>query len=97
LTARQDAKAEIAKYKASLAEYYKSKGQSYVIFERNVRSQHMQLQVCMDVCVENKSYGTTLSLTIVISTKLIVKPRILSTVLRVSARLCLFARLYHCI
>ena len=40
----QATQTEIEQYKRSLGEYYASKGQSFVIFERNVRSQHMQLQ-----------------------------------------------------
>ncbi|CAI9547961.1 unnamed protein product, partial [Staurois parvus] len=36
---------ECDKYKASLKKFYKSKGKRYVMFERNYRSQHLQLQV----------------------------------------------------
>ncbi|XP_040295132.1 CWF19-like protein 1 [Bufo bufo] len=36
---------ECEKYKASLKRFYKSKGKRYVMFERNYRSQHLQLQV----------------------------------------------------
>ncbi|XP_072255070.1 CWF19-like protein 1 [Pyxicephalus adspersus] len=36
---------ECEKYKASLKKFYKSKGKRYVMFERNYRSQHLQLQV----------------------------------------------------
>ncbi|XP_072001486.1 CWF19-like protein 1 [Engystomops pustulosus] len=36
---------ECEKYKAALKKFYKSKGKRYVMFERNYRSQHLQLQV----------------------------------------------------
>ncbi|XP_073477381.1 CWF19-like protein 1 isoform X1 [Aquarana catesbeiana] len=36
---------ECEKYKASLKKFYKSKEKRYVMFERNYRSQHLQLQV----------------------------------------------------
>ncbi|XP_068134376.1 CWF19-like protein 1 isoform X2 [Hyperolius riggenbachi] len=36
---------ECEKYKASLRKFYRSKGKRYVMFERNYRSQHLQLQV----------------------------------------------------
>ncbi|XP_075066329.1 CWF19-like protein 1 isoform X2 [Mixophyes fleayi] len=36
---------ECEKYKASLKKFYKAKGKRYVMFERNYRSQHLQLQV----------------------------------------------------
>ncbi|KAM9311060.1 LOW QUALITY PROTEIN: CWF19-like protein 1 [Gastrophryne carolinensis] len=36
---------ECEKYKASLKKFYKSKGKRFVMFERNYRSQHLQLQV----------------------------------------------------
>ncbi|KAM6265431.1 CWF19-like protein 1 isoform 2-T2 [Porphyrio hochstetteri] len=35
---------EVAKYKAALKEFFRSKGKRYVLFERNYRSQHLQLQ-----------------------------------------------------
>ncbi|XP_065902892.1 CWF19-like protein 1 [Dysidea avara] len=43
--ASRGAMIEMEKYKSSLRKYYHSKGQTCVIFERNYRSQHMQLQV----------------------------------------------------
>ncbi|KAM4614696.1 CWF19-like protein 1 [Polymixia lowei] len=36
---------EMEKYKAAVRRFYKSKGQRCVVFERNYRSQHLQLQV----------------------------------------------------
>ncbi|XP_018418197.1 PREDICTED: CWF19-like protein 1 isoform X2 [Nanorana parkeri] len=36
---------ECEKYKASLKKFYKSKEKRYVMFERNYRSQHLQLQI----------------------------------------------------
>ncbi|XP_028253088.1 CWF19-like protein 1 [Parambassis ranga] len=36
---------EMEKYKSSLRNFYKSRGQRCVLFERNYRSQHLQLQV----------------------------------------------------
>ncbi|NWH77195.1 C19L1 protein, partial [Piaya cayana] len=36
---------EVAKYKSALKEFFRSKGKRYVLFERNYRSQHLQLQV----------------------------------------------------
>ncbi|XP_068024595.1 CWF19-like protein 1 isoform X2 [Melanerpes formicivorus] len=36
---------EVTKYKAALKEFFRSKGKRYVLFERNYRSQHLQLQV----------------------------------------------------
>uniref|UniRef100_A0A672HVK9 CWF19-like protein 1 n=1 Tax=Salarias fasciatus TaxID=181472 RepID=A0A672HVK9_SALFA len=36
---------EMDKYKSALKNFYKSKGQRCVVFERNYRSQHLQLQV----------------------------------------------------
>lgn len=36
---------EMEKYKAALRSFYKSKGERCVLFERNYRSQHLQLQV----------------------------------------------------
>ncbi|XP_069543627.1 LOW QUALITY PROTEIN: CWF19-like protein 1 [Brachyistius frenatus] len=36
---------EMEKYKSALRSFYKSKGQRCVLFERNYRSQHLQLQV----------------------------------------------------
>lgn len=36
---------EMEKYKSSLRTFYKSRGQRCVLFERNYRSQHLQLQV----------------------------------------------------
>ena len=40
----QDALDEVAKYKKSLMDYYTSKALSCVFFERNYRSQHLQIQ-----------------------------------------------------
>lgn len=37
--------AEMEKYKSAMRSFYKSKGQRCVLFERNYRSQHLQLQV----------------------------------------------------
>lgn len=37
--------AELEKYKAALKKFFKSKGKRCVMFERNYRSQHLQLQV----------------------------------------------------
>ncbi|XP_061770354.1 CWF19-like protein 1 [Nerophis ophidion] len=37
--------AEMDKYKAALRSFYKSRGERCVLFERNYRSQHLQLQV----------------------------------------------------
>ena len=42
----QEVLEEMAKFRAALRKYYNSKNQSCVIFERNFRSQHLQLQVC---------------------------------------------------
>uniref|UniRef100_A0A8D3CJA9 CWF19-like protein 1 n=1 Tax=Scophthalmus maximus TaxID=52904 RepID=A0A8D3CJA9_SCOMX len=36
---------EMEKYKSALTSFYKSKGERCVVFERNYRSQHLQLQV----------------------------------------------------
>ncbi|KAJ0056964.1 hypothetical protein NL108_000776, partial [Boleophthalmus pectinirostris] len=36
---------EMEKYKAALKSFYKSKGERCILFERNYRSQHLQLQV----------------------------------------------------
>lgn len=36
---------EMEKYKSALRKFYKSKGERCVLFERNYRSQHLQLQV----------------------------------------------------
>uniref|UniRef100_V9KJE3 CWF19-like protein 1 n=1 Tax=Callorhinchus milii TaxID=7868 RepID=V9KJE3_CALMI len=36
---------EVEKYKLALKKYYKSKGKRFVMFERNYKSQHLQLQV----------------------------------------------------
>lgn len=36
---------EMEKYKSALISFYKSKGERCVLFERNYRSQHLQLQV----------------------------------------------------
>ncbi|XP_053321529.1 CWF19-like protein 1 [Spea bombifrons] len=36
---------EVDKYKAALKKFFKTKGKRYVMFERNYRSQHLQLQV----------------------------------------------------
>ncbi|KAJ7426905.1 CWF19-like protein 1 [Willisornis vidua] len=44
---------EVTKYKAALKEFFRSKGKRYVLFERNYRSQHLQLQVIpipLDLC-----------------------------------------------
>lgn len=44
---------EVTKYKAALKEFFRSKGKRYVLFERNYRSQHLQLQVVpvpLDLC-----------------------------------------------
>ncbi len=41
----KDAREEIAQYKAGLRRYFASMSQSCVIFERNYKSQHLQLQV----------------------------------------------------
>ncbi|XP_063784574.1 CWF19-like protein 1 isoform X2 [Pseudophryne corroboree] len=44
---------ECEKYKASLKKFYKAKGKRYVMFERNYRSHHLQLQVVplpLDCC-----------------------------------------------
>lgn len=41
-----DVKEEIAAYKAALSAYFKSKGKVGIIWERNVSSVHMQLQMC---------------------------------------------------
>ncbi|XP_043387217.1 CWF19-like protein 1 isoform X5 [Chelonia mydas] len=40
-----EAMEEIDKYKSSLKKFFRSKGKRYVLFERNYRSQHLQLQV----------------------------------------------------
>lgn len=40
---------EMERYKAALKSFYQSRGERCVLFERNYRSQHLQLQVC--VCV----------------------------------------------
>ena len=36
---------EMDKYKSALKSFYKSKGERCVLFERNYKSQHLQLQV----------------------------------------------------
>ncbi|XP_019367728.1 PREDICTED: CWF19-like protein 1 isoform X2 [Gavialis gangeticus] len=36
---------EVEKYKSALKKFFQSKGKRYVLFERNYRSQHLQLQV----------------------------------------------------
>ncbi|XP_061857810.1 CWF19-like protein 1 isoform X1 [Colius striatus] len=36
---------ELNKYKSALKKFFRSKGKRYVLFERNYRSQHLQLQV----------------------------------------------------
>lgn len=36
---------EMERYKEALRSFYKSRGQRCVLFERNYRSQHLQLQV----------------------------------------------------
>ncbi|POI27103.1 hypothetical protein CIB84_009147 [Bambusicola thoracicus] len=36
---------EVTKYKSALKEFFRSKGKKYVLFERNYKSQHLQLQV----------------------------------------------------
>lgn len=36
---------EMEKYKSAAKSFYKSKGERCVLFERNYRSQHLQLQV----------------------------------------------------
>lgn len=36
---------EVTKYKCALKEFFRSKGKRYVLFERNYKSQHLQLQV----------------------------------------------------
>lgn len=36
---------EMEKYKSALKSFYKSKGERCILFERNYRSQHLQLQV----------------------------------------------------
>ncbi|NXG51521.1 C19L1 protein, partial [Psilopogon haemacephalus] len=36
---------EVNKYKSALKKFFRSKGKRYVLFERNYRSQHLQLQV----------------------------------------------------
>ena len=41
----QEVLEEMAKFKDSLRRYFKSKDQSCVIFERNFKSPHLQLQV----------------------------------------------------
>lgn len=43
---------ECDKYKASLKKFYKSRGKRYVMFERNYRSQHLQLQVTTVVSLQ---------------------------------------------
>ena len=50
---------ELDKYKSALRKFYKSLGKRCVLFERNYRSQHLQLQVlcvcvCVCVCVVNR-------------------------------------------
>ncbi|XP_033102373.1 CWF19-like protein 1 [Anneissia japonica] len=47
----QDVSDEISKYKKALSKYFRSRNKSYVIFERNFKSQHLQLQV---VPIENQ-------------------------------------------
>ena len=37
---------EMDKYKAALHKFYKSRGERCISFERNYRSQHLQLQAC---------------------------------------------------
>lgn len=36
---------EVTKYKSALKKFFRSKGKKYVLFERNYKSQHLQLQV----------------------------------------------------
>lgn len=42
---------EMEKYKSALKSFYKSKGERCVLFERNYRSQHLQLQVRHTGCL----------------------------------------------
>ncbi|XP_077449775.1 CWF19-like protein 1 [Stigmatopora argus] len=47
---------EMDKYKAALASFYRSRGERCVIFERNYKSQHLQLQVVplpLDCCASD--------------------------------------------
>ncbi|XP_057710667.1 CWF19-like protein 1 isoform X2 [Corythoichthys intestinalis] len=47
---------EMEKYKAALRSFYKSRGERCVLFERNFRSQHLQLQVVpvpLDCCASD--------------------------------------------
>ena len=40
---------EVEKYKATLRRFFRSRGKRCVLFERNYKSHHLQLQVC-DLC-----------------------------------------------
>lgn len=42
---------EMQRYKLALKSFYKSKGERCVLFERNYKSQHLQLQV--ETCAKN--------------------------------------------
>ncbi|KAM9117465.1 CWF19-like protein 1 isoform 1-T1 [Pangshura tecta] len=51
-----EAMEEIDKYKSALKKFFRSKGKRYVLFERNYRSQHLQLQVIpvpLSCCAED--------------------------------------------
>ena len=37
----------LCRYKSALKQYFKARGQACVLFERNYRSQHLQLQVSL--------------------------------------------------
>lgn len=49
---------EMEKYKSALKSFYKSKGERWVVFERNYRSQHLQLQVGSVFIVSSDSSTT---------------------------------------
>ena len=44
----QEVLEEMNRFRGSLKKYYNSKDQSCISFERNFKSQHLQIQVCID-------------------------------------------------
>lgn len=48
---------EVEKYKATLKRFFKSRGKRCVLFERNYRSHHLQLQVGVICPGTWRSYG----------------------------------------
>ena len=73
----QEVLEELAKFKIALRKYFESKDQSCVIFERNFKSQHLQLQVHWLVCHCHSS-----CIYHVISVQIVPVPKIPSDALR---------------